>query len=236
MTSDDFESALGKFRSDAAAEVLRQAIRDLETKFHPNQPRAPVGSSNGGQWVDTGRDGGGGKRLKRLNPAETGSKPKARGLMRVAGFLASHPEAAPIVEAVALPALAGGVALTRAIGDFDQQTTGRDKTPFLKLPTEKLDLTITAGGSGKRAGPFKRGASYPIRSKKTQKEKRKECDDLEQDDLAICKMYGGMYGRGEQDKMRIKERCYSSMNERQVQCRRGNGVESVTIELYSGRR
>jgi hypothetical protein len=39
MTSDDFESALGKFRSEAAAEMLRRAIRNLETKFDPDQPR-----------------------------------------------------------------------------------------------------------------------------------------------------------------------------------------------------
>jgi hypothetical protein len=232
MTSDDFESALGKFRSEAAAEVLRQAIRNLETKFDPNQPRAPVGSSNGGQWVDTGR-GGGSPSIHKL--AKVGAKPKVR-LVQAARFLASHPEAAPIIQAVALPALAGGVALTRAIGDFDHQTTGREKTPFLNLPTEKLDLTITASAPGKRSQPFKRGATYPISSKKTQKEKNRECDQLEQEDLATCKMYGGMYGRDAKEKRRIKERCYATMNDRQVQCRLGNGVESVNINLFSGHR
>jgi len=99
-----------------------------------------------------------------------------------------------------------------------------------------LDLTITAGDSGKRARPFKAGASYPIRSKKTQKEKGKECDQLEQEDLATCKMYGGMYGRDPIDKKRIRERCYSTMNERQVQCRLGNGIDSVNINLYIERQ
>jgi len=129
MTSDDFESALGKFRSDAAAETLRQAIRDLETKFDPNQPRAPVGSSNGGRWVDTGRGGGGGVKLRKSPKASP--KPKARRLVQAARLLASHPQAGPLIQAMGLPALAGGVALTRAIGDFDSRTTGREKTPFL---------------------------------------------------------------------------------------------------------
>jgi hypothetical protein len=233
MTSDDFESALGKFRSEAAAEILRQAIRNLETKFDPNQPRAPVGSSNGGQWVDTGQGGGSPSIHK---PAKLGVKPKVRRLVQAARFLASHPGAAPIIQAVALPALAGGVALTRAIGDFDHQTTGREKTPFLNLPTEKLDLTITASAPGKRSQPFERGATYPIRSKKAQKEKNRECDQLEQEDLATCKIYGIMYGRDAKETRRIKERCYATMNVRQVQCRLGNGVESVNINLFSGRR
>jgi hypothetical protein len=233
MTSDDFESALGKFRSDAAAEVLRQAIRDLETKFDPNQPRAPVGSSSGGQWVNTGRGGDG--HIRKLPKA--GAKPRVRPLLQATRLLASHPEAAPFVQAAGLPAFAGGVALTRAIGDFDARTTGRMKTPFLNLPTDELDLTIASGGPGKRSRPSKRGVSYPIRSKKkSQKEKKRECDQLEQDDLAMCKMYGGMYGRSDSDIRRIKERCYSSMNDRQVQCRQGNGIESVTKNLYTGRR
>ena len=136
MTSDDFESALGKFRSDAAAEVLRQAILDLERKFDPSQPRAPVGTANGGQWVDAGRGGGANVR----KPPGAGPKRKVRRLMQVARVLAGHPQVGPLVQAVGLPVIAGGVALTRAIGDFDSRITGREKTPFLNLPAEKLDL------------------------------------------------------------------------------------------------
>lgn len=78
MTSDHFESALGKFRSDLAAEGLRQAIRNLETKFDHNPPRAPEGSADGGQWVDTGRGGGG----KVRRPEKATPKLKVRRLMQ----------------------------------------------------------------------------------------------------------------------------------------------------------
>ena len=231
MTSDDFESALGKFRSEAAAEMLRQAMRNLQTKFDPNQPRAPVGNSNGGQWVDTGRGGGSGKRLK---PAKTGARPKARGLVRAAGFLASHPEVAPIVPAVGLPVLASGAALTRAIGDFDQRTTGREKTPFLKLPSPKLRLSITAedGDDDSSAPRYRRGFLDPVEKARIEE----ECEELRKNDYIQCQTFAAMYGRTKKAKATIWKICETSLIERQNQCRLEGGVSAVTRVLYTGRR
>lgn len=228
MTSDDFESALGKFRSDAAAEVLRQAIRNLETKFDPNQPRAPVGSSNGGQWVGTGRGSGGGH-IRKL--PKVGAKPKTRRLMQAARFLASNPEVAPLVQAVGLPVLAGGAALTRAIGDFDQRATGREKTPFLKLPTEKLDLRITSNNRPKASG--RDGGGF---DPSDQGRIEEECEEFEKEEEIKCSTYAAMYGRSRADKKRIANICLSTVTERVSECRRNGGVSGVNTPLFTGRR
>ncbi|WP_425997747.1 hypothetical protein [Caulobacter sp. DWR1-3-2b1] len=232
MTSDDFESALGKFRSDAAAEVLRQAIRDLETKFDPNQPRAPVGSSNGGQWVDTGRGGSGAGKVRR--PLKAGPRPKARPLARMVGFLASHPEAAPIIQAAGLPALTGGVALARALGDFDERTTGREKTPFLKLPSPKLRLSITAedGDDHTSAPRYRRRFLDPAEKARIEE----ECEELKKNDYIQCQTFAAMYGRTKKAKATIWKICETSLMERQNQCRLEGGVSAVTSILYTGRR
>ena len=66
----------GAWRASAQTETLRQAIRDLETKFDPNQPRAPVGSSNGGQWVDLGHEV--------LGTIQAGSSPRIVPMLRPA--------------------------------------------------------------------------------------------------------------------------------------------------------
>lgn len=232
MTSDDFESALGKFRSDLAAETLRQAIRYLETKFDPNQPRAPVGSSNGGQWVDTGRGGGGGVKLRK--PPKASPKPKARRLVQAARLLASHPQAAPLVQAIGLPAIAGGVALNRAIGDFDSRTTGREKTPFLKLPAAKLRLSITAENDDDSSGSprFSRGFFDPAEKARVDE----ECDELERDDYIKCDTYAAMYGRTKKGKATIWRACEATITERQAECRREGGFSAVRTSLYTGRR
>lgn len=231
MTSHDFESALGKFRSDAAAEVLRQAIRDLETKFDPNQPRAPVGSSSGGQWVDTRRGGG----VRPNKPSKASPKPKMRRrLVQAARVLASHPQAGPLVQAVGLPALAGGVALTRAIGDFDSRTTGREKTPFLKLPAPKLRLSITAEDDDGPSDPprFSRGFFDPAEKARVDE----ECDELERDDYIKCDTYAAMYGRNKKEKATIWRFCEATITERQAECRREGGFSAVRTPLYTGRR
>lgn len=232
MTSDDFESALGKFRSDAAAEVLRQAIRNLETKFDPNQPRAPVGSSNGGQWVDTGRGGGGGAKLHK--PSKASPKPKMRRrLVQAARVLASHPQAGPLAQAAGLPALAGGVALTRAIGDFDSRTTGREKTPFLKLPTPSLNLRVTdevvgAGRKKPRIRKWRPGVG------KTSINIEDDCDELYFSDEIKCKTYSIMYGKGKSQKGAIYAQCMASAAERHATCMRF-GINAVSLPLFDGR-
>lgn len=236
MTSGDFESALGKFRSDAAADVLRQAIRNLETKFDPNQPRAPVGSSNGGQWVDTGRGGGGGGKVRR--PLKAGPRPKARSLARMVGFLASHPEAAPIVQAAGLPALAGGVALTRALGDFDQRTTGGEKTPFLNLPTEKLDLRgpepQLMSRKRKSRKPKRLGTFYPYHPFPEHGDPD-ECLEIAKADRIKCKTYRGMYGRTQEARVVIEAICRKTVMERYSECLAG-GPGAVRTLLFDGRQ
>lgn len=233
MTSDDFESALGKFRSDAAAEVLRQAIRELETKFDPNQKRAPVGSSNGGQWVDMGR--GGGRTLARtvraLPKAPLARAIVATGLKGAAARLVRFPGA---LRAVGPPGVAGGIALTRAIGDFDSRTTGREKTPFLNLPSSKLRLSITAeDGDDDASGPrYRRGFLDPVEKARIEE----ECEELKKNDYIQCQTFAAMYGRTKKAKATIWKICETSLMERQNQCRLEGGVSAVTSILYTGRR
>lgn len=229
MTSDDFESALGKFRSDLAAETLRQAIRNLETKFDHNQPRAPAGSADGGQWVDTGRGGGG----KVRRPEKATPKLKVRRLMQAARLLASHPEAAPIVQAVGLPVLARGAALTRAIGDFDHRATGREKTPFLNLPASGLNLRVTddvvgAGRRKPRTRKWRPGVG------KTSINIEDDCDELYKSDEIKCKTYSRMYGKGKFLKGKIYAQCMASAAERHATCMRF-GIDAVSLTLFDGR-
>ncbi|WP_421738762.1 hypothetical protein [Caulobacter sp.] len=231
MTSGDLESALGKFRSDAAAEVLRQAIRNLETKFDPNQPRAPVGSSNGGQWVDTGRGGGGAsvRKLPRVSP-----KPTKQLLPQAVRTVIRHPAAVPAtLRAAGLPALAGGVAISRQVGEFDRITTGRAKTPFLKLPAPELSLTVTdvTGGAKKkrRTKKWRPGVgrtSVPIED---------DCDELYINDEIKCASYAAMYGKDKAHKGAIYGECMSSAMRRHAICLR-DGIDAVNIPLFDGRR
>lgn len=231
MTSDDFESVLGKFRSDAAAEALRQAILDLEKKFDPSQPRAPVGTSNGGQWVDAGRGGGGGAKVRKPPGTGTSPKRKVRQLVQAARVLAGHPQAGPLVQAVGLPVIAGGVALTRAIGDFDSQITGREKTPFLKLPAEKLDLRITPNNRPKASRSDSGGFDRSDRARIEE-----ECDEFEREEEIKCSTYAAMYGRSRADQKRIARICLSSVAERVSECRKNGGPNGVNTPLYMGRR
>lgn len=64
-----------KMLRDAEA-FAEHALRGLMKQYNPNQPRAPRGSSNGGQWTSGG--GGGGGSLSRTKPLGVG-KPSASG-------------------------------------------------------------------------------------------------------------------------------------------------------------
>lgn len=232
MTSDDFESVLGKFRSDAAAEALRQAILDLEKKFDPSQPRAPVGTSNGGQWVDAGRGGGGGAKVRKPPGTGTSPKRKVRRLVQAARVLAGHPQAGPLVQAVGLPVIAGGVALTRAIGDFDSQITGREKTPFLKLPAEKLDLTGPQPLAMSRK-PKRPSLLYPHHPFPDYGEPE-ECEEAVKPDYIKCKTFASMYGRNPAERREIQGICLRTIGERYAECIAG-GVGAIRTPLYQGR-
>lgn len=229
MTSDDFEGALGKFRSDLAAETLRQAIRDLETKFDPNQPRVPVGTSDGGQWVDAGRGGDGAKvrKLSGTNPTR-----KVRRLVQAARVLARHPQAGPVAQAVGLPALAGGVAITRAFGDFDSRTTGREKTPFLKLPKEKLNLTGPEPLAMSRK-PRRPGSLYPYHPYPDYGEPE-ECEEAVKPDYIKCQTFASMYGRNPAERREIQGICLKTIAQRYAECIAG-GVGAIRTPLYQGR-
>jgi hypothetical protein len=230
MIAGDFESALAKFRSDATAEDLRQAIRNLETKFDRNQPRAPAGDPNGGQWVDTGR--GGAPRPRK--PPRTGPRLVARRVVQAASLLARNPEIAPLVQAVGLPAIAGGVALTRAIGDFDRQITGRQKTPFLNLPTEKLDLSITARKAPTAAGTSKRSKWSPRNSRRNS-EIDDECEEVLRVDIVNCSMNASMYGRSRSESKAIAEVCRQTAYARYAECLK-SGASGIRTPLFDGRR
>lgn len=230
MTSGDFESVLGKFRSDVAAEALRQAILGLEEKFDPNQPRAPVGTSNGGQWVDTGRGGSAGVR----KAPRASAKPTKLLLPQTARTAIRHPATIPAtLRAAGLPALAGGVAISRQVGEFDRITTGRAKTPFLKLPTPELSLTVTdVTDAAKKKGRTKKWrpgvgkTSVPIED---------DCDELYINDEIKCKSYSSMYGKNRAHKGAIYGECMSSAMRRHVICLR-DGIDAVNIPLFDGRR
>jgi len=231
MTAEDFEGALRKFRSDAAADALRRTLWELEAKFDPNQPRAPVGSSNGGQWVPRGSGGGSGvRKVPRagLKPARSLGAPVARTLIKHRGALAAT------ARAGGLPALGGGVALARAVGDFDHRTTGREKTPFLKLPAPKLRLSITAEDGDDPSDPprFSRGFYDPAEKARVDE----ECDALERDDYIKCDTYAAMYARNKKERATIWRFCEATITERQAECRREGGFSAVRTPLYAGRR
>jgi hypothetical protein len=93
-------------------------------KFDPNQPRAPLGTNNGGQWTGSGHGSGGASRAKAASPPP----PPARAPVRLPRPLG------PVVRAAALPVIAGGVALQRTAGSFAARVSGQSKTPLLNIP------------------------------------------------------------------------------------------------------
>lgn len=56
--------ALLMMEAETAATRMMLALRALERKYDPNQPRVPKGSADGGQWTDVGRSG------ERTDPAD----------------------------------------------------------------------------------------------------------------------------------------------------------------------
>lgn len=228
MRTDDFETAVVKMTTDLAAEVLRLALMEMEIKYDPIQPRAPKGISNGGQWVGGGSGG--------APSASRPPRPKVRRLPVQAGqaarLLMSHPEAALGIQAIGLPAIGAGVALTRAVGGFDRQATGRDKTPFLKLPAGKLNLRI-ASDTLPQASESGDGRPY-LRYERTRIDE--ECDELERDDHIKCDSYAAMYGRSRAAQKRIAHICYATAAERWAECKRNGGVSGINTPLFMGRR
>lgn len=243
MSANDIGGALVRLRSELAAEEVRAAILDLlEIKFDPNQPRAPVGSSNGGQWVNTGRGASGGRirKLPRVQPkqgAPSLERPLAKLATPVVRAAVARPElATSAARAVGLPVVVGSAIMTRQIGAFDRAITGRAKTPFLNLPAGKLDLSITSGNFDDDDVPsYRRGRTYKIWSPEEKRRIADECDELEKSDLIACETYGAMYGRSAAQNKKIKAKCYESMNERQFQCRQGGGIDAVRTNLFMGR-
>lgn len=230
MRTGDLDTAFARLSSELAAEALRLALADLEIKFDPNQPRASAGNSNGGQWIDTGR-GQASTRVRKPPMISPKPRPKGGGLaLRALGFVASNPEAAPAVGAAGLPLLTSGVALNRAMADFDRRTTGREKTPFLNLPTEKLNLRVKSGSrpkaSGRGAGRFSPADWARI---------DEECDELEREDEIKCHTYAAMYGRSKAGQNRIRRICLSTAMERAAECRKNGGFSGVNTPLFMGR-
>lgn len=229
METSDFEAAVVKLSAELAAEVLRLALMDMEAKYDPNQPRAPRGVSNGGQWVG-GRHDGGAPRVGRSTRSKAPRLSIPAG--RATRLLVSHPEAALGVHAIGLPAMGAGVALSRALGEFDRQTTGRDKTPFLKLPAGKLDLRVTSDARPKASGE-RRGRAYSPNERGRIDD---ECADLERKDQIKCDTYAAMYARSRADRKRIARICYSTVAERWSECKRNGGLAGVNTPLFTGVR
>ena len=148
MRTSDFEAAVAQLSAELAAGVLRLALMDMEAKYDPSQPRAPKGVSNGGQWIV----GTGGAEPRLSEPARSKVRRLPVRAGQAARLLMTHPEAALGARAVGLPALGGGIALTRVLGDFDHRKTGREETPFLNLPAGKLDLRVTSDKRPKASG------------------------------------------------------------------------------------
>jgi hypothetical protein len=161
-----------------------------------------------------------------------------RRSIQAGGLLLRHPEAAPIVQAVGLPVIAGGVGLTRAIGDFDHRTTGREKTPFLNLPTEKLDLRgpepLLMSRKPTSRKPKRLGALYPNHPLPEHGDPD-ECEELAKADRVQCKIYRGMYGRTQAARVQIEAICRKTVMERFSECLAG-GSGAIRTPLFDGRQ
>jgi hypothetical protein len=91
--------------------LLAERKSIAEVKFDRNQPRAPEGTSTGGQWTSAG--GGSGQRTRPRTPSPP--PPPARQQARPPQTLGNLPRAA---SRASLPLIAGGVGVQRAAGTF----------------------------------------------------------------------------------------------------------------------
>lgn len=215
----------------AAIDVVKIALADrksiAEVKFDPNQPRAPEGTSTGGQWTGTG--GGSGQRT-RARTSSAPPSPPPRQQPKPPQTLGNLPRAA---SRISLPVLAGAVGIQRAAGTYAAEVSGQSKTPFLHIPY----ATPTVGSvPARRGGALTRSRPHSSPSVTAIERDRvdRQCSIKLELDLRTCFSNAARYGRKNGDERQIFAICRATARVRYSECIKGGGIHAIRTPLYRG--
>jgi hypothetical protein len=222
---------------EVKAELAARRFIAVLKKYNPNQPRAPRGTSIGGQWVDAG--GGNSARQSRVVPsvvarpkakAPAPIRPKPLGKVPASGRVAAAlSEAIPrAARAGGLPLAVGAIGTSRALGTFDHFTTGRSVTPILRIP---FDSALVARPKAPIQAPHRH-----VGTSEWDDDLDKACEAQYDEDMRECQLYSSMYGRSTKEKANILRECRSTAMIRRSECLTRGGVDKITKELFDGRR
>lgn len=186
-----------------------------ELKYDRSQPRAPVGTREGGQWT---RGGAGSAPAAQRGPAKPGP---GAALSQAARMALSNPEAAAVAAVGVAPLGVGAIGVSRAAGLYDHYTTGRGITPFLHIPYDKAPLTL----------------SDPQQGAATQEERRNEhvwkvCSIKLDSDLGRCGQESAK-GRTKKEQNQIFEVCRKSAMQRLSECMHEGGLDGIHTPLFT---
>jgi hypothetical protein len=212
----------------AIAEVkiaLGERRSTTEVKFDPNQPRAPEGTSTGGQWIRAGGGSAQRTRPQTPSPRTPSPPPKARQQARLPKTLGIIPSTA---SRTSLPLIAGAVGIQRAAGTYAAEVSGQSKTPFLHIPY----VTPAIGNQ-----PRSTATSRPNRPTVLLTPRHYEdddCDELLDRELAFCRKASFRFSKSRSDLNAIRSTCYASARQRYAERLHKGGVSGIRTPLYTG--
>jgi hypothetical protein len=202
--------------------VLAERKAITEVKFDPNQPRAPEGTSKGGQWTSAG--GGSGTRTRPRTPSPPPPPPPGQQA-RLPKTLGIIPRTA---SRTSLPLIAGAVCIQRVAGTYASAVSGQPHTPFLHIPYERPTLgRLPSSISTTR--PRRPTVLLPPRHHEDD-----DCDEVLDREFAFCRKATFRFSKSRSDVNGIRSTCYASARQRYAECLHRGGVSGIRTPLYTG--
>jgi hypothetical protein len=205
--------------------VLAERKNITEVKFDPNQPRAPEGTSTGGQWTSAGGSSG-----TRTRPRTPPPPPPPRQQARLPKTLGIIPSTA---SRTSLPLIAGAVGIQRAAGTYASAVSGQPHTPFLHIPYDRRTVGALPARQGGRTNRSRPRASPAIATKDSDQADR-QCSIKLELDLRTCSRNAARYGRENGDEKKIFAICRATARVRYSECLKGGGIHAIRTPLYRG--
>lgn len=195
-----------------------------ELKYDPNQPRAPEGTSTGGQWV-----GAGGSGVRSSRP-RTPVPPPPRAPARRQQSIGTAPR--PSLR-TPLPLIVGAIAVQRTAGTFASEVSGQPKTPLLHIP---YSLPTMSAGPSRPTPSLGRGRGRTRQSTQSREQRNvdRQCKAQFEFDTGMCSTNSRRYGQTEDDRRAIYAICRQTAMARYSECTTGGGIHAIRTPLYRG--
>jgi hypothetical protein len=230
MKSDEIHILRNNFRAlSASIEEVKSLLSNRrlarEVKYDPNQPRAPEGTTSGGQWVGSGRSGGQSSR-----PRAPAPRPPPRTAIRAPQTLSGQMR--PSLR-TPLPVIAGSIAIQRAAGTFASEVSGQAKTPFLHIPYTLPTIGTAQSRPRTSLGRGQVRTRQAVQSRK-QRNVDRQCDAQFEFDTGMCGTNSRRYGQTDEDRRAIYAICRQTAMVRYSECTTGGGIHAIRTPLYRG--